>query len=74
MSVSGARGTLTYVKANVSKTRYSKKFVVNKSTGKLTVKKGVRKGLYRVKIKVTAAGNSNYKKLTDIVTVSVRVI
>lgn len=74
MSVSGAKGSLTYVKSGVNKSKYAKKFVINKSTGKMTVKKGVKKGLYKVKIKVTAAGNSNYKKLTDTVTASVRVI
>ena len=42
-------------------------------TGKVTVKKGLKKGTYGVKTKVTAAGNANYKALTKTVTFKVKV-
>ena len=38
------------------------KIVVNAKTGKVTVKKGLKKGTYSVKVKVKAKGNANYKK------------
>lgn len=67
MDISKAQGKLTYVKASGSSA-----LTVNKTTGKVTVKKGTKKGTYSIKIKVTAAGNANYKKATK--TVSCKVI
>ena len=64
---------MTYKLAGVTKAKYKKYFKVAKKTGKITVKKKLRKGLYRVKIKVTAAGNGTYKPVTKTVTVKVRV-
>lgn len=64
-------GTVTYVKGKVNKR--SSKFIVNRKTGKITVKKGTPKGTYYVKVKVTAKGNSNYKSATKTATVKVRV-
>ena len=59
VTVSSARGTVTY--ANVSSNATAKKFVVNKSNGKVTVPKATKAGTYVVKVKATAAGNTNYK-------------
>ena len=39
----------------------NKKIAIAKKTGKVTVKKGLKKGTYKVKVKVKAAGNTNYK-------------
>jgi hypothetical protein len=39
----------------------SKNFSINKYTGKLTVKKGTKKGTYTLKIKVLPTGNESYK-------------
>ena len=50
------QGTMTYAKASGNK-----KITINKKTGKVTVKKGLKKGTYKVKVKIKAAGNSNYK-------------
>ena len=59
-------GTKTFKKAKGSK------FIsVNKKSGKITVKKGAKKGKYAVRIKVTAAGNKNYKKESKTVKVTV---
>ena len=51
----------------------SKKITVDKKTGKVTVKKGLKKGTYKVKVKVKAAGNKNYKSATKAVTFTVKV-
>ena len=40
---------------------FKKYFKINKITGKVTVKKGLKKGTYNVKVKVKALGNRNYK-------------
>ena len=39
--------------------------------GKITVKKGLKKGTYRIQVKVTAAGNDIYKKMTKKVYVTI---
>ena len=39
---------------------FKKYFKINSKTGKVTIKKGLKKGTYRVSVKVSAAGNSNY--------------
>ena len=67
------QGAKTYTLAGVTKSKFKKYFKVNASTGKLTIKKGLKKGTYKVKIKVKAAGNSNYQALTKTVTVTVKV-
>ena len=71
LTVSKAQGKLTYKLAKVTKTKFKKYFKVNASTGKITVKKGLKKGTYKLKIKVTAAGNTNYLSGTKSVTVKV---
>lgn len=50
------QGTLTY-----KKVKGNKKITINKKTGKVTVKKGLKKGTYKVKVKIKANGNVNYK-------------
>ena len=50
------QGTISYAKVSGNK-----KITINKKTGKVTVKKGLKKGTYKVKVKVKAAGNTNYK-------------
>ena len=50
------QGAKTYVKKSGNN-----KITINKTTGKVTVKKGLKKGTYKVKVKVKAKGNTNYK-------------
>ena len=50
------QGNKTYVKVSGNK-----KIKINKKTGKITVKKGLKKGTYKVKVKIKAAGNKNFK-------------
>jgi hypothetical protein len=55
---------VTYKIAKVTPAKYKKYFKMNKKTGNVTVKKGLKKGTYRIKAAVTAAGNRKYKKKT----------
>ena len=48
-------------KMSYAKVSGNKKILINKSTGKVTVKKKLKKGNYKVKVKVMAAGNDQYK-------------
>lgn len=41
------------------------------SAGKVTVKKGLKKGTYKVKVKVTAAGDKNHLSSSKVVTIKV---
>ena len=51
-----AKGTVTYTKVSGSK-----KLSVTKTTGKIYLKKGTKKGTYKIRVKTRAAGNSGYK-------------
>ncbi len=73
ITVSKARGTVTYTKLSVNKKKFAKKFTVNKKTGKITIKKGLKKGTYKVRIKVKAAGKGVYLPAVRTVTVTVKV-
>ena len=59
LTVTGGKGTITYTKMNGPS-----KITINKTTGKVTVKKGLKKGTYKVKVNIKAAGTKNYKPLT----------
>ena len=66
-TISKAQGKVSYKKASGNK-----KITVAKN-GKITVKKGLKKGTYKIKVKVTAAGNTTYKAVTKTVTVTIKV-
>ena len=61
-----SKGTLTYAKVSGSSA-----FTVNKTNGKITVKKGLKKGTYKVKIKVSAAAVTNYNAASATKTIKV---
>ena len=63
-------GTMSYKLAGVTKAKYKKYFKVNAKTGKLTIKKGLKKGTYKLKITVTAKGNTYYKASDNMTIVS----
>ena len=67
-----AQGKVTY--KNASSASVSNKVSVNSSTGAITVKKGVKKGSFSVKVTVSAAGNANYQPLSKTATVTVRIV
>ena len=68
-TISKAQGSVTFKKSSGDK-----KITITKA-GIITVKKGLTKGkTYNFKVKVTAAGNSNYKNGSKTVTVKIKVI
>ncbi len=73
LKVKKAKGKVRYKLVSVNKKAAKKKVVINKKTGKLTVKKGLKKGTYKVRVKVTAAGNAGYKAKSKTVTVTLKV-
>ena len=68
LTVKNAQGTVAYVKSSGNS-----KITINKTTGKVTVKKGLKKGTYSVKVKVTASGDDNYKAGSNTVTFKIKV-
>ena len=63
------KGKMTYAKISGSK-----KIIIKKTTGKVTVKKGLKKGKYKIRIRVKASGNANYKASAwKVVTVIIKV-
>ena len=63
-----SKGKLTY-----AKTAGSSAFTVNKTNGRITVKKGLKKGTYTNKVKISAKATANYNAGTKTVLVTVRV-
>ncbi len=59
VGTSGKVGALSY--ANTSTGEVAKGFAVDPATGEVTLPKVTRAGTYDVRVKVTAAGNKNYK-------------
>ena len=66
-----ARGKVTYAKVSSGS---SARLTINKNTGAIKVKKGTPRGTYKIKVKVSAAGNASYKSSTRFVTVAVKVV
>ena len=73
LSVTGAEGDVTYAPAGVTKAKFAKYFTVDPATGNIQVGKGLKRGKYKVRVTVTAAGNETYAKAEKTVTVKVRV-
>ncbi len=59
---------MTYAKAGGDK-----KLTINKKTGNITVKKGTKKGVHKIRVRVTAAGDGDHNPLAMTVTVKIRV-
>ena len=67
-TIKKAEGKVTF-----KKLKGNKKIKINKKSGVITVKKGLKKGSYPLKVKVTAAGNADYKAGSKTVTVKIKV-
>ncbi|MBQ7740557.1 MAG: hypothetical protein IJT65_04920 [Eubacterium sp.] len=50
------KGKLSY-----KKLKGNKKIIINKKTGRIAVKKGLKKGTYKVKVRIKASGNNDYQ-------------
>ena len=66
-SVTKANGKVTYTKS-----RGNKNITVS-GAGRITVKKGLKKGTYKIEVKVKAAGDNTHKAVTKTVTVTIKV-
>ena len=57
------QGTMQYKLYSAKKRtkNFKKYFKIASKSGKVTVKKGLKKGTYKVRVKVKAGGNANYK-------------
>jgi len=73
MSIKSAKGTLSYQLVSVNKAGYAGYFKVYSKTGNLKIRKKLPKGTYKLRIKVTAAGNANFNQKSKTVTVKVTV-
>jgi len=73
MGICNAAGNLKFKLVKVNKKKFKKYFKVNARNGNITVKKGLKKGKYKLKIDITAAGNANYLAGTKQIQVTVRV-
>ena len=77
LKIKKKNGKVTYSLKSASKKgsdkKYKKYFKVNKKNGNITVKKGLKKGTYRVTVNVKAAGDANHNSKTKKATVTVRV-
>lgn len=75
ITVKNAQGNVTFAKVKKgTASKIYKKVSVNKKTGKITLKKGkYKKKTYTVAVKVSAAGNSEYKSGTKTVKVKIKV-
>jgi len=69
LTISKKKGTLSF-----KKTSGNKKILIDSKTGKMTIKKGIKKGSYIVGLRVKDSGNQNYtgseKNVNFIVTVA----
>lgn len=73
ISVKGAKGKVTYALASVKNAAFKKYFSVNTNKGVISVKKGLKKGTYRLKIRVKAAGDKNYNAKSQTAAVKITV-
>ena len=73
MTVSHSQGAVSYKLAGVKKAKFKKYFKVDARTGKVTVKKKLKKGTYKLTISVTAAGGGNYNAATKTVIATVKI-
>ena len=64
-------GKITYKKVKANKS--AGKFAVNTKTGKITVKKGIKRGTYKLTVKVTDPGNKTHYGASKNVIVTIRI-
>lgn len=68
ITIKNKKTKITYIKKSGNK-----KIKINKKTGKVTVRKGLKKGTYKIVVAVTAAESAVYKSRTKKVTFRIRV-
>ena len=73
ITVTNAAGKASYKILSVKKAKFKKYFKISSKTGTITVKKGLKKGKYKLTIKVSDPGSALYYPKTKKVTVTVKV-
>ena len=77
ITVKNAKGNLSFKRSKItckkSLRNQAKKKIKISNSGKLTLKKGLKKGTYKLKVEVAAAGDANYKAASKTVTVKIKV-
>jgi len=68
LTIKNNKGSLSFYKVSGNA-----KIVINATSGKITVKKKLKKGTYKVQVRVKAAGNSTYAQSTKTVTIKIKV-
>lgn len=71
IKVNNAKGKVTY--SNVSTKKSAKKIKINSKTGKIMIPKGIKKGTYSLKIKVSAAGDASFNGGNATVSIKIKV-
>lgn len=71
ITVKKKSGAVTYKLKSVKKKTCKKYFAVNAKSGKITVKKGLKKGTYTLTVAVTSKGDTNHNKKTQNVTIKI---
>ncbi|GEM_PF-3010189 len=71
--VKNQKGVVSYKVVKFKNKKAKKALKLNAKNGSIKVKKGTKKGTYRMTVAVTAKGDSNYKAMTKKVNVTVRV-
>ncbi|MCR5282179.1 MAG: Ig-like domain-containing protein [Lachnospiraceae bacterium] len=72
-AIDKAVGKVSYKLVSVKKAKFKKNFSVNAKNGAITVKKGLKKGTYKVTVEITAAGSEQVLPASKKVTVTVKV-
>ena len=72
LKVSNAQGTVSYTITGGNK-KSKKALKINSGTGAITMKKGTKKGIYKVRVTIAASGNGSYNSGQSTVNVTVRV-
>ena len=67
------QGEVSWLLAGVKPAKAKKRFSIDERTGKVTVKKGLKKGLYKVTVNLMAAGTENFHGAEGTLTFQVRV-
>ena len=68
-NVKNKKGAVTYKKAN----KVGKSKITVAKSGTITVKKGIKKGTYNVRVKVTSAATDKYRACVKYVTIKIKV-
>ena len=73
LTITNAKGELKYKLTKVNKKKYKKYFKVNAANGNITIKKGLKKGTYKLYINITDTGDDIYQVSTKPVTLTIKV-